>query len=67
VTLNTGYIQSAVHGLDCIVSMSVRGMCTQDFQVLKLGKFPYCLSSLELETNLLIEIEKFWIKQLNRR
>jgi len=38
--------------------MSVRGICTQNFQILKLGNFSCCLSSLELETNLLIEIEK---------
>jgi len=40
------------------VSLSVRGLHTQNFQVLNLGKFSYCLSSLEMETNLLIEIEK---------
>jgi hypothetical protein len=40
------------------MSLSVRGTCTQNFQVLKLGKYSYCLSGLELETNLSIEIEK---------
>ena len=33
-------------------------MYTQNFQGLKLGKLHYSLSCLELETNLLIEIEK---------
>jgi len=40
------------------VSLSVRGKCTQNFQVLKLIKLSYCISGLELGTNLLIQIEK---------
>ena len=41
------------------MSLFVCGMCTQNFQVLKVGKLSYCLSGLELKTNLLNEIEKY--------
>jgi len=41
-----------------IVSLSVHGISTQNFQILNLGKISYFISVLELKTNLLIEIEK---------
>jgi hypothetical protein len=40
------------------MATSVREMCKQNFQVLNLGTISYFISGLELETNLLIEIEK---------
>ena len=40
------------------MSLSVRGISTQNFQILNLGKISYFISVIELDTNLLIEIEK---------